>query len=307
MYFINILCYLGLAPEIWLLKTKNTQIDVNRHIENGLLLNLLFLFSVFLLVFIQILEYFLFYEKSLTELDNAIVNFLDTISFAQFLVWAGISFIGLVLALLNLSFSFPFTEKLFRSKPLKVFTLAVLIAAQVTTLITVGITLRANHLVRSHLQTASVYMLYQNALVIGNQVYAVPEWFFSLGFYPIAEVSTARWGDASAAVEPLSRENLQKALQNGRMVFIASHGGYPAGAISLSPISPDYFSPMDVKGVGTNLQFVYVAGCDAGDLKTEWEKSFSPAQVVTFDRISWIQEHVYWLWFIGPDVVSGLR
>ncbi len=150
-------------------------------------------------------------------------------------------------------------------------------------------------------------MLYENVTSTGERV---PAEIFPLGFYPIAEVSTRRWGSTSVAVEPLTRSSLLRALKNGRMVFIASHGGTYPGAISLSPDPGDSFLPGDIQsggGVGPKLQFVYIAGCYAGTMEPAWRQSLAPAQVILFNRISLVLEHVNWLWFIGPRVVSGLE
>jgi hypothetical protein len=91
--------------------------------------------------------------------------------------------------------------------------------------------------------------------------------------------------------------------------MIASHGGYYAGTLPLSWDPEDYYSPADITpgGVGDNLQLVYLAGCYVGALGTNWENALSPAGVITFNRISWESEHVFWLWFVGPGLASELK
>jgi hypothetical protein len=88
------------------------------------------------------------------------------------------------------------------------------------------------------------------------------------------------------------------------------NGGRKEGAIFLSDNPNDDYSPEDVKqggGVGPNLQFVYITGCNAGSLENQWTQSLAPAKVLLFNRISWIPEHMYWLWFEGPKAVSELK
>jgi hypothetical protein len=145
---------------------------------------------------------------------------------------------------------------------------------------------------------------------IGTVTYGVPAWFFPIGFYPIAETSAARWGDDSITVEPLTRENLTDAFQNGKLVFVASHGGKDEGTISLPDAPNDNYGPADITqggGAGPQLQFVYIASCYAGNLKNKWIQSLAPAKLILFERVSWIPEHVYWLWFKGPKIVSELK
>jgi hypothetical protein len=78
--------------------------------------------------------------------------------------------------------------------------------------------------------------------------------------------------------------------------------------LSITP-HENYF-PGDVQkdgGIGSNLQFVYLAGCNAGSMDSMWRKSLAPAKIQLFNQISWEVEHIYWLWFEGPKVVASLK
>ncbi|MBI4731833.1 MAG: hypothetical protein HY781_06860 [Chloroflexi bacterium] len=309
-YLINLLCCIGFALEVWLFGTTSTRQQLNRQIKNSLFLTLLFSFSIVFFIGCLTLSHFLWKSTGFSDAvlaDFSIYSLLEDISVVPLYLWCGLSLFSLGFCLINRS---PYLlPKKFRSRPFEGVMFIWGFISQVLLAAIVGITLRANYLARPHLEKpSSVYMLYENVLILGDRTYSVPEWVFNLGFYPIAEVSAARWGDDSIAVEPLSRDSLTRALQNGRLVFIASHGSYLGGAISLSPNEVLY--PVDVflmGGTGSNLQLVYIAGCNAGNLADEWQLFLAPAQVIVFDRLSAIEEHIYWLWFRGPKVVSSLR
>ncbi len=310
MILLNGLCYLGLAPEIWFLQTRMGQVGTARHVQNGLLLSMLFALSILAFLFCQTLISIIYLQNYWIAWQDPIFAVLDFLSLAPIFLWCILFVIWMLLAVFGRTFSFPFFTKAFKNKGFRSFALSTVVGLQLITLFILGITLRANTLTQSHMDTASVYLLYENALYIGGKVHGVPEWFFSLGFYPIAEKAAARWGDASIAVEPLSKGSLETALKNGRLVFVASHGGYQMGGISLTPDPKDDYLPESVNkmgGVGKNLQFVYLAGCNAGTLYNEWIQALSPAKVVMFDRNSLISEHISWLMFDGPKVVMELQ
>jgi len=307
MYFLNILCYLGFAPEVFILKEKNSKASNFPHIINGLFLNLLLAISVVFFIYIQIVEWLIFVEKEDTLSNNFIITLMDYASFIPFYLWVFFFATGLLLSILNISFAFPLLSQFFSNKFFNRLVIIFLIFMQTLAILTISITIRAVKITNSDPQHATVYMIYENALYIGQDTYSVPKWIFSLGFYPIAEISNYRWGTGSASVQPLSQDSLETALKNGRFVFIASHGNY--GLLSNPTSSKGYIEPADIIPLGKNknLQFIYLAGCKSGDLKELWELVLSPAKVKTFDRFSWIPEHVLWLWFSGPKVVSLLQ
>lgn len=308
---IKLLCLLGFAPEIWLLESKTAHKQEPPHIRFGVFLNLVFLFSLAFFPVIQVLEYYLepFLSDWASATSQPIEDVIDVVSLMPLFLWGVLLIVGL-LSLINFPLTLHIIARPFRnSSPAKLL-VVVAIVPQLVVLLAVGVCFRANYLARHHPEVPSVYMLYENAHYMGGKAYQVPDWIFALGFYPIAETAASRWGDTSIAIEPLSKESLSRALQNGRMIFIASHGGYPAGTIALSPNLNDNFHPADINqlgGVGANLQFVYIAGCMAGRLKNDWQQALAPAKLIIFDRTSWYVEHIYWLWFVGPAVVAELK
>ena len=311
---LNSLCYLGFAPEVWLFESrKNSDQQLQHHTQNGLALALLLLFLILFCLVMQILQIFIAMNSSTTNLIA--MDLMDILSFAPFLGWAVLFVVSLLRSFRKFTSPIPLISRLAAHKTIMFFLILWGFILQLIFIIVIGISVRANYLARPHTGPSAVYMLYENVVYfsipyIGIVTYGVPEWFFPIGFYPIAETSAARWGDNSITVEPLTRENIKEAFQNGRLVVVASHGGYKEGTISLSDNSNNDYSPEDVEqggGVGSNLQFVYIAGCNAGNLETQWIQSLAPAKVLLFNRISWIPEHIYWLLFEGPKAVSQLK
>lgn len=154
------------------------------------------------------------------------------------------------------------------------------------------------YLAREDTATADVYMLY-------DDMGYIPRWVFTLGLYPVSRAATARWGIGRVAVVALTESTLEQALQNGRLIYIASHGA--DGYIMLTGELPYWPQDMAQMAIGPDLQYVYMAGCDTGFLHTAWEKAFAPAYVKTFNRLSSMSEHILWLLFEGPSVVSVLE
>jgi len=148
--------------------------------------------------------------------------------------------------------------------------------------------------VRQDPAPAKVYLLYEDAKVM-------PRWLFTLGNYRLARAAEDRFGPGQAVMLRLTRESLLRALREGTFIFLGSHG------MKQGILMPDgFFELEDVPagGVNTALQFVYMSGCDQG---SGWREAFAPAEVLTFDRLTTVAEHVWWMWFDGPRVVRALK
>jgi hypothetical protein len=50
-----------------------------------------------------------------------------------------------------------------------------------------------------------------------------------------------------------------------------------------------------------------MSACHGGDKATEWQESFAPGEVVSFDRDSAALEHLWWLWFDAPARLRNIR
>ncbi len=129
-----------------------------------------------------------------------------------------------------------------------------------------------------------------------------PRWLFALGYYPAIEAAHRRWGD-SVSLRRLTRENLLSAVGEAEFLFIGSHG-MPEGIL----LQSGFVKPDDVRATGAHaqLRYVYLAGCDSGALKKDWEEAFSPAQVVTQAGLTPLLQHIGWLWCEAPKEIAGL-
>lgn len=129
-----------------------------------------------------------------------------------------------------------------------------------------------------------------------------PRWLFALGYYPAIEAAHQRWGNA-VSLRRLTRESLLKATGEAEFLFIGSHG--MAEGILLQS---GFVTPADVRAAGEHpkLRYVYLAGCDSGALKKNWEDAFAPAQVVTQAGLTPLLQHIGWLWFEAPKAIRDM-
>ncbi len=310
---LSIACYFGLALQIWLVTSKEKKDPLLQyHIHQAFALSLLGLFCFLFVLIVQVLEYAI--GLSFPNTNENPYRAADMLSLLPSLAWWVFLGVGIWRAVAGSDAPLPLVARLIGNKIARLGSLVWGFVFQLLCIMIVILPFRMNYITRLQEGPASVYMLYPEERFepfpytrLGT--FTVPRWVFTLGFYPISEVATARWGDGSVAVKPLSRENLKEAFRYGRLVMVASHGGYHFGTIPLSSDPEDYFSPADVApdAVNSNLQLVYLAGCYIGALENDWEKALSPSRVIAFDRISWESEHVFWLWFIGPGFALELK
>jgi len=306
---LSIACYLGFAPEIELFASKSKDNPIlQHHTQQALGLFTFLLFSFVFYVIILTMEVIVGFRLELyfphIVLNPIIENMVfvaDFILAIPFIVWGVLWMIGITRANRGSTLPIFLIARLAANKTSRVISLVWMFVLQFLLIAAVFILLRGNQLAHRDQGPASVYMLYET---MDN----VPRWVFAAGFYPISEVATARWGDGSVVVAPLTRENINEAIRNGRLVFLASHGGYKPGTVALS--YDENYAPDDIQqgsSAGPNLQFFYIAGCDVGAMETEWKQFLAPAKVITFNRLSWEGEHIFWLWLNGPIIVSELK
>lgn len=155
---------------------------------------------------------------------------------------------------------------------------------------------RASALAPESTSPASACFLYED--VDGRY----PRGLFALGYYPAIEAAHGRWGDR-VALRRLTRENLLKAAGEAEFLFIGSHG-MTEGIL----LQSGFVRPADVRASGAHpqLRYVYLAGCDSGALKQEWEEAFAPARVVTQAGLTPLLQHVGWLWCEAPKTIRGM-
>jgi len=113
----------------------------------------------------------------------------------------------------------------------------------------------------------------------------------------MAVASHRCFGPGQVVVEKLNRDAIVRAVESGAVVFIGSHGT----ARGLM-VPEGYFEAHEVQtlDISPALRFVYLTGCDQ---KATWVDAFAPAEVVTYDRLTAVVEHLWWMWLEGPGVV----
>ena len=104
------------------------------------------------------------------------------------------------------------------------------------------------------------------------------------------------------AVADLDVENLATALANAEMVVVASHG---RGGVIEADGRLIGFSDIRRMRKGSRLRFVYLASCDLGVARADWEKALSPARVMLYDRRTSAIEHLRWLLSDAPNCLDG--
>jgi hypothetical protein len=164
-----------------------------------------------------------------------------------------------------------------------------------------GLAIHASSSAREDVAPAPVYYLYDNRdhAFLGT-------WGQKLFCYRVTRVAQERWGPGSAVVAPITVENFRTAVTYGRFVVLIGHGRSGAFAtVDDWSIWPDF--PGRTATPGKDLQFVYLSACHGGDKASEWEQSFAPAEVVSFDRDSAALEHLCWFWFDAPVRLKEIR
>lgn len=177
----------------------------------------------------------------------------------------------------------------------------------------IGLIFQSIQLAKSLPSSGDVYVLYTQGGYIPidglYQTYTPPQWAVTLAFYPLVHAAMEKYGVDSVTVLPLSEASFNEALHTGRFIFVASHGGYSPGAFTISNQPYKEFAPADVSAanVGEQLEFAYFAGCWTGTLESDWRQVLGLDDAIMFDRLSYVEEHMLWVWFKSPAVIRGLN
>lgn len=289
--------YCGAAPILAYLPSRREDGYADHHYKQALSVYLVLLAVLFLyILFSLFLSAVLVFRREWYE-HTALEPTMLSIVRRAFLCWLVVWAFGVFWALRGSRAAIPLIGRLARWNPLMTVSLVgytVLLAVLIALL---SLTLHASTLTRNDDRPARAYMLYDDMGLF-------PHWLFTLGFYPIARAATQRWGSGTVVVAPLTKKALADALVEGNFVFVLSHGTEDGLYTSELRIRPRDAAP---RGVGDDLQFVYITGCDSGALAQEWETTLAPAEVITWDRLSAWLEHIYWLLFKGAAKVRQLK
>jgi hypothetical protein len=177
----------------------------------------------------------------------------------------------------------------------------------------IGLGIHSVQIADSLTEKGDVYILYtQGGYIPINgifEAYTPPRWAVTMAFYPLVQAGLEKYGDQGVSVLPLSEDSFNEAVHNGRFIFVASHGGFSSGAFTIANQPYKEYKPADVAQslVGEQLQSVYFAGCWTGDLESEWRQTLGLDDATMFNRLSFVEEHLLWVWFKAPEMIRGLK
>jgi hypothetical protein len=289
--------YLGLAPLFWFRRSQIEAVPFLRH-HFRQALAMFFLLACVVGLAIALFatnSILLVFQRTIFESLSADRTAVSIVALCA-LVWLFLSAVGFTRAVRGSTDSVWLTKRIAARRTLIGATAALGLLTYIATGGIAALAIRSTQIVESRGSSALCYMVY-------DDMGFVPRWVFTLGFYRISIAANEQWGAGSVAVIPLSRGNLDLALRRGCVVFVASHGR--DGVIDLRD---GQYGPAEAKSAppGPHLRLVYIAACDAGLLRNEWEAALAPARVRTFERLSAVAEHVVWLWTAGPATVRTL-
>jgi len=289
--------YLGLAPWAWFRGKHPVQPFLEHHRRQALGIAVLGAgVALFFLFTILVSSYSLVRLRTIYELLH-LELWLLWFSRKLFLCWLVFWAYGAGLALAGSDSALPLVWRIARRNRWLNAMAATLLGSCAVAVAVGGFSAYAATFVRSDAKPGQVYMVYEDARFF-------PRWIFVLGFYPIARASRDTFGEGSAVLLPLGKENLARSLNEGRFVFLGTHGGKQGLLLD----AKYYLPPAEVGALGGNpdLAFVYLTCCDSGAQKEAWERALAPAKVITYNRLTAVAEHIWWLWFRGPEVVRQL-
>lgn len=214
-----------------------------------------------------------------------------------FLCWLVFLAFGLGTALAGSESALPLVGRLGRIRVVRAVAIWTMSAVLALCLAATPVVLHAASLARAPGDAPpSAYMLYEDVNI-------VPRWVFELGFYRASRAAGRHWPPPAVKVVRISPESIAEAKARGRFVFIGSHGLAHGLLLESGWLTPEQVAEMPAGG---RLEFVYLTGCDSGAQKAAWEKAFTPARVVTYNRLTSVFEHAWWLWTRAPQVIEEL-
>lgn len=288
--------YLGLLPILAFCPARRRSAFVERHYRQAAVLYLaLFLLAVILICGVLILSYLMIYHRPFYDRSHPEPHLLRFCR-RLLIVWAVFWGYGIAQVLRGSPHDMPLAARL--AKRARLVRAAVFLLAM-TLLFSTILAAFAFHASR----LAGVGPVPGKACILYEDIDTFPRWLFAMGFYPLSRAAEDRWGPGSMVMLRLSKESIQRAVQEAQFLFIGSHGQAQGLLLKSGYIKPAAVREM---GPGAALQFVYLTSCDSGAQKEAWEEAFAPATVVTYDRLTAVLEHLWWIWFEGPRIIRNL-
>ncbi len=293
---LAVIAYSGGLPLLALMPRWRKRPFVAHHYNHaGAVILLLFISVGIAAAVLLTLSYLLVFHRVPYERFHIEIHMLSTLR-KMFLCWAVLWVFAVVLATLGSTRHVLLVTRLAGKSGLLRAAVLLSVAAYGVLLAVIPAAVHATTLVRSDTAPGSVYFVYED-------LDTFPRWLFALGFYPLSLEARRLYGPGSTVLLPLSPQAVARAKREGRFVVFGVHGR-PRGMADRS----GWITPQDVQAMpgSDRLQFVYLSNCDSGAQRAEWEKAFAPARVVTFDRLSAVVEHIWWLWFRAPAVLRKI-
>ena len=320
---LSVACYFGLAPFLWF---SGVIYQRNRLVNHHLMYSLAFSFTVLCaLVFDLVtdcIQYWMtitLWNPTMAEFDASVIPMgliCEVMIFGltvMISIWGYAWLVGLVGAWRGRTPHFPIISSVASSYQAVKLGMYFSVFVEIVLVLSIGLGVRSVQIANSLPEKGDVYILYTQGGYIPidglSESYTPPRWAVTMAFYPLIQAGLEKYGDQGVAVLPLSEAAFNEAVHNGRFIFVASHGGYSSGAFTISNQPYKEYLPTDVvpDQVGEGLQYVYFAGCWTGDLESEWRQVLGLDDATMFNRLSFVDEHMRWVWFKSPGVISGLN
>lgn len=289
--------YLGLVPLILPERTSRASASYVAHHgrQAGALFACLFVLVALLAASALALTFLLIYHRDFYQdyhLERHVLGVLRKLVLAWAVYWA----FGIGQALLGSQRPLPLLGRIARRSWCWRSGAWLVLASYVSALALTPIALHAQSLTPADRTSGDVHILYDD-----NNTF--PRWFFLLSFYPMIRTASDLWGPESVVLGDFERSAAIRAAGEATVIYLGTHGT-PKGLM----LEDSWLTPDDLAEAADNprLQFVYLSGCDSGQQRDGWLKAFAPAEVVTYDRLSAVLEHAYWLWFRAPDKLRAI-
>jgi hypothetical protein len=321
--FLSVACYLGLAPFLWLSGvTRQQNRLLNHHLLHSLAFSFTILFALVIDLVLSLIQYWAtlaFWHPTLAEFRASVIPMwiiCDLVNFGLILIILVFGFTWLnavVGAWRGRTPHIPIISSVASNDQAVKLGMYWSLLVEFVFILLIGLGVRSIQIAKSLPEKGDIYILYTQGGYIPikglYETYTPPRWAVTMAFYPLVKAGMEKFGEQAVAVLPLSEDSFNQAIQNGRFIFVASHGGISSGAFTISDLPYREYKPSDVAQdlVGKQLQYAYFAGCWTGDLESEWRQVLSLDDAMMFNRLSYVDEHMLWVWFRSPGVLKGLK
>ena len=288
--------YLGLLPFFWLFPGQRTDAYSKHHFGQACALFALFFgLTLTLAIVALVLSYLLIHNREIyagLHLERYLLGFLRKL----YLAWAVFWLFGIGLALIGSMRPMPLLHRLAHRPNVTRITCCALLALGTLIVALVPMVIHGETLAPLERDHGKVHFLYED-----NGMF--PRWLFVAAFYPMTRTATTLWGDETVVIQRIERDRVLRAAEEAEVIYLGTHGT-SKGLM----LGHGWLVPGDVAGItNPNLKFVYISGCDSGQQRDGWLAAFAPAEVVTYDRLSAVLEHAWWLWVHGASKLKKIH